>query len=76
MCQVFLVMTLVLSKRKQVPNLSHHPNLSILIAAFNEEDYFEKTIKKILSNQYKGDLEIIVINDCFTDFKLARFYTS
>ncbi len=65
---VFLLLTLTFFKTESAPHhLTLHPNLSILIAAYNEEHYIKTTIEKILATRYEGTLEIIVINDGSTD---------
>ncbi|MFN3527518.1 MAG: glycosyltransferase, partial [Candidatus Altarchaeaceae archaeon] len=42
-------------------------NISILIPAHNEGENIENTIKNVLNAKYKGEKEIIVINDGSTD---------
>lgn len=57
-----------MSKRKVKKDLSNKPVVSILIAAFNEADDIEKTIKNKLELDYPVEkYEIIVVSDESTD---------
>ncbi|MBE4907645.1 glycosyltransferase family 2 protein [Bacillus luteolus] len=64
---VFLMVSLLLDPRRPNTKTGPSPNLSVLIAAYNEEKYIETTIQKILSCHYNGKIELIVINDGSTD---------
>lgn len=55
-------------RNKKVKKASYEPNVSILIAAHNEQDSIETTLKNKLALNYpKEKLEIIVISDGCTD---------
>ena len=41
--------------------------LSIIIPAYNAENYIERCIDSILDQQYNNVIEIIVVNDGSTD---------
>lgn len=43
-----------------------NPLISVLIPAYNVEDYIEEAVISIINQTYKN-LEIIIINDCSTD---------
>jgi len=59
---------LALFIRKDVQKGDHQPFISILIAAYNEEEHIAATIENKLSLDYpKNKLEIIVISDGSTD---------
>lgn len=59
---------LALLLRKDVQKGEHQPFISILIAAYNEEEHIAATIENKLSLNYPKDkLEIIVISDGSTD---------
>lgn len=51
------------------PNGNSHdwPGVTVLIAAYNEEKEIADTIRYIKKSVYKGDIEIIVIDDGSTD---------
>ncbi len=53
------------------------PEVSILISAYNEEDYVERCIKSLLKQTYK-DMEIVVIDDGSTDntLEIVKKYPS
>lgn len=53
-----------------------HIGISVLIPTYNGEGTIHKTIEPILSQEYEGELEIIVVNDCSTDstLKVAQQY--
>lgn len=47
--------------------LRSFPNVTVVIPAYNEEDSIGKSIEGIMKQDYKGDIETIVINDGSTD---------
>ncbi len=63
-----IIFVLSLFRRKELTKAFFEPLVTILIAAFNEEDCIENTIKNKLNLDYPKDkLEIIVISDESTD---------
>lgn len=63
---VIIVMSLF--RKESVCQNNYEPNVSILIAAYNEEDYIETTIQNKVDLDYSGKkFEIIVISDGSTD---------
>ena len=63
-----LLQLLPKKKRKLNFDASFTPSISILIAAFNEEDCIEETLLNKLQLDYPADkLEILVISDASTD---------
>lgn len=57
--------------------MSNLPKVSIVIPVFNYEDYVLNTIDSCLQQDYKGPIEIIVVDDASTDgsaAKINRFY--
>ena len=40
---------------------------SLIIAAYNVENYIKKCIDSILNQDYENEFEIIIVNDCSTD---------
>ncbi|HUT00486.1 MAG TPA: bifunctional polysaccharide deacetylase/glycosyltransferase family 2 protein [Candidatus Thermoplasmatota archaeon] len=53
------------------------PNVSIIIPAFNEENYIAPCLESILKQDYKGKMEMIVVNDGSTDrtAEIAKEYS-
>ncbi len=43
------------------------PSVSIIIPAFNEEAYIASCLESILKQEYRGNMEVIVVNDGSTD---------
>jgi biofilm PGA synthesis N-glycosyltransferase PgaC len=64
----FLVTSLLLDRRPpiRVPT-DDLPGITILIAAYNEQDNIASTIESIARQEYPGPLQVIVINDGSTD---------
>ncbi len=47
------------------------PKLSVVVPAFNEEMYIERTLTSIMEAEYPSDrLEVIAVNDCSSDATL------
>lgn len=63
----FMFSSLVFDKRPPRKPLDAYPDLSILIASYNEEKYIDQTLDSIEKQAYPGKLEVIVINDGSTD---------
>jgi cellulose synthase/poly-beta-1,6-N-acetylglucosamine synthase-like glycosyltransferase len=54
--------------RRQRPGPGYSPSISILIAAYNEEEAIERKIRQTLALEYPADkLEVLVLSDCSTD---------
>ncbi|WP_226852483.1 glycosyltransferase [Acidithiobacillus thiooxidans] len=62
-----IIFSILLDRRPPVKIPGELPALSILIAAYNEENAIEDTLKSILTQDYSGSIEIIVIDDGSTD---------
>ncbi|MBT2117939.1 glycosyltransferase [Dyella sp. LX-66] len=70
----FLVFGLLMDRRPQrryVPD-AELPGITVLVAAYNEEDSILSTIASIERQYYGGALEVIVINDGSTDGTMDR----
>ncbi len=63
----FIGMALLLDKRPKVLADQNYPDVTILIAAYNEENTIAKTLDGILKQDYPEWINIIVINDGSTD---------
>jgi biofilm PGA synthesis N-glycosyltransferase PgaC len=59
----FIYSSLLLDKRPARQPLSQYPGVSILIAAYNEQDQISQTLHSIEQQGYTGALQVIVIND-------------
>jgi biofilm PGA synthesis N-glycosyltransferase PgaC len=63
----FLVATLLLDKRPRRVAPAFYPGVTILIAAYQEEEAIGHTIESIAHEDYPGDLEVLVLNDGSSD---------
>ncbi|WP_226818963.1 glycosyltransferase [Acidithiobacillus montserratensis] len=62
-----IIFSILLDRRPPISTPDELPAVSILIAAYNEENAIEDTLKSILNQFYSGIIEIIVIDDGSTD---------
>lgn len=64
----FMIASLILDKRKPKKMLSDEmPFISILVAAYNEEESIQSTLSSIEKQNYPGRFEVFVIDDGSTD---------
>jgi len=59
----FMLSSLAMDNRPVRSALLRYPGVSILVAAYNEEDNILSTLESIDRQQYAGPLEVIVVND-------------
>jgi biofilm PGA synthesis N-glycosyltransferase PgaC len=63
----FLAVSLLLDRRPPRDSFDHYPSVSILIAAYNEEQSILETIQSLNLQNYPGEIEALVIDDASTD---------
>jgi poly-beta-1,6-N-acetyl-D-glucosamine synthase len=63
----FLVISLILDRQPPCKNEYPHDEITILIAAHNEENKIFQTLQYIDKQDYTGKIKVIVINNCSTD---------
>jgi biofilm PGA synthesis N-glycosyltransferase PgaC len=63
----FIVVSLVIDRRPPGKPLREYPPLTVLIAAFNEEERIRECVDSVIKQDYPGELEVIVVNDGSTD---------
>jgi len=63
----FVAMALLLDRRPKVMLDQHYPPVTILIAAYNEENSIASALSGIFLQDYPADIRIIVINDGSSD---------
>lgn len=68
----FLVTGLLIDLRPRRRPISHYPDITILVAAYNEEDSIVSTLESIALQVYAGQIEVIVINDGSTDGTMEK----
>ncbi len=59
----FMLFSTLLDRRPRIAEISQYPGVSILVAAYNEEHAIADTIHSVLSQNYPGDYEIIIVDD-------------
>src|SRR3981189_366006 len=63
-----LLLILGLFVRRLRIEAGYTPKISVLIAAYNEEEAIERKIRQTLALEYlQGKLEVLVLSDCSTD---------
>jgi biofilm PGA synthesis N-glycosyltransferase PgaC len=68
----FLAMSLLLDNRPPRVIPTSYPGVTILIAAFQEEDAIADTIESIIQSDYAGEIEVLVLSDGSTDRTVER----
>ncbi|MBU3647672.1 MAG: glycosyltransferase family 2 protein, partial [Limnohabitans sp.] len=63
----FIMVALALDKRPRVPLLDHYPDVTVLVAAYNEAASIEDTVRSLMRQTYPGKLHVTVINDGSAD---------
>lgn len=64
---VFLLLSLMSYRQPKLQLEGNLPGVSILIAAFNEENTLPETFRGIANQDYPGEVEIIVVDDGSSD---------
>lgn len=59
----FLIVAYLVDNRKTAPLLGPYPPISLLIAAYNEENNIESTLNSIANQDYEGKIQILLIDD-------------
>lgn len=68
----FLACGLLLDRRPPRRRIEAYPGVSIIIAAYNEEDSIVSTIESLARQNYPGELDVIVVDDGSTDNTLRK----
>src|SRR5215212_450251 len=63
----FLISTLLLDRRPPCRTFHSYPGVSILVAAYNEAAAIADTLTSLAAQDYRGDYEVLVLNDGSTD---------
>ena len=67
LAMAFVNVSLLLDKRRELKTPPYTPPISIIVAAYNEEEYIEGTLNSIADQHYLADIELIVSDDGSTD---------
>jgi len=71
MMNAFLVVGLLMDRRPPRKALVEYPGISILVAAYNEENSIADTLRSIAQQGYPGEFEVLVIDDGSKDTTAA-----
>lgn len=68
----FIMVGLLFDRRPKRIARSTYPGISILVAAFNEEENILSTLRSVELQNYPGPLQVVVINDGSTDGTMTK----
>ena len=68
----FVLVALTFDRRPGHIQTLTYPPVTILVAAYNEEDCIEDTLRSIYAQDYPGEIQIVVINDGSVDHTSTR----
>ena len=68
----FLACGLLFDRRPPRRPIAAYPGLSIIIAAYNEQDSIVSTVESVARQNYPGELDVIVVDDGSTDNTLRE----
>ncbi len=67
----FLITTIALDRRPRRDPVDRYPDISILVACFNEAGKIADTIGSLALQQYPGRMEVLLLDDGSTDATIA-----
>ncbi len=67
----FMITTILLDRRPERRTFDHYPDLTILVACYNEAANVAKTIQSLALQQYTGCMDILILDDGSTDGTIA-----
>jgi biofilm PGA synthesis N-glycosyltransferase PgaC len=68
----FLVVGLLLDRRPPRADIASFPGVTVLVAAYNEQDSILSTLESLDQQDYPAPLQVVVINDGSIDATMAR----
>jgi biofilm PGA synthesis N-glycosyltransferase PgaC len=72
----FLITTILLDRRPKRSTLEHYPDITILVACFNEADNIGNTIASLALQEYPGRMDVLILDDGSTDTTAAAAYAA
>lgn len=63
----FLLASLLLDRRAAREQRAFYPGITVLVAAYQEEDAIGHTLASLAASRYPGELEVLIVNDGSTD---------
>ncbi|WP_251025400.1 hypothetical protein [Bacillus sp. ISL-57] len=70
----FLISSLILDRQPPFKTESPNEEITILIAAHNEESKISQTLQYIDRQDYLGNIKVFVINNCSNDQTVSEIY--
>lgn len=67
----FLITTILLDRRPKRRIPDRYPDLSILVACYNEAASIAETIQSLAQQEYPGQFEVLILDDGSTDDSIA-----
>lgn len=69
---MFLTVSYLIDQRKTRPFRGPYPGITVLIAAYNEEQCIEPTLNSIKNQDYQGELQILLVDDGSIDKTIEK----
>lgn len=69
---LFTLIGFLMDTRPESKDIKHYPPISVLIAAYNEEESIVETVLSLTKQEYPGELEFIIIDDGSTDNTVSQ----
>jgi biofilm PGA synthesis N-glycosyltransferase PgaC len=63
----FLITTILMDRRPRRVAMTHYPDLSILVACYNEAQNIGRTITSLGLQQYPGRMDVLILDDGSSD---------
>jgi biofilm PGA synthesis N-glycosyltransferase PgaC len=63
----FLCFTLIFTRYQEPPLDGDKPPVTVIVAAYNEEDAIEETLKRIAEARYEGPIEVVLADNNSSD---------
>lgn len=71
----FLVVGLLLDRRPSRSAIATYPGITVLVAAYNEQDSILSTLESLSKQDYPAPMQVLVINDGSTDATMERLHS-
>ena len=68
----FVVSSLLLDRRPLAKTVSHFPDVTVLVPAYNEGEGIRDTLVSLMNQEYDGNITVIAINDGSSDDTLSN----
>lgn len=69
---MYLILSFFVDKREKIFDVPRYPDVTLLIAAYNEEENIERTLNGLKKQKYPAKIQIILIDDGSQDKTVER----